>query len=270
MYSEEGLVGEYDAAGTEIRTYGWKPGSLWSTDPLFMKQGAKYYYYHNDHLGTPQKITSANGAMIWSATYSSFGKATVEGSATVTNNLMFPGQYYDEETGLHYNWFRYYDPQGGRYLKTDPIGLAGGMHLYKYVLDNPVNMIDPTGLFVLGWHAGGSGGVGGVFEGSTAILVNQSGDIAEAVDFSGTVGPQVTADLSTGLFIAPFADYSDLEGESRRVNIGLGVVGVTISIPENYWNISFSIDIWPGLDFGISYGAGMTWIVGVNEDTECP
>lgn len=63
------------------------------------------------------------------------------------DNLRFPGQYYDAETGLHYNWHRYYDPDTGRYLTPDPIGLAGGINLYSYSYQNPVNYIDPLGLF---------------------------------------------------------------------------------------------------------------------------
>jgi uncharacterized protein RhaS with RHS repeats len=62
-----------------------------------MKEGSNYYFYHNDHLGTPQKLTTISGAIVWSATYDAFGKATVEGSSTVTNNLRFPGQYFDQE-----------------------------------------------------------------------------------------------------------------------------------------------------------------------------
>jgi len=153
-YADEGLIGEYDSTGTEIKTYGYKPGSTWTTDPLFMKVGTEYYFYQNDHLGTPQKMTAVNGAVVWSAKYSSFGEATVNDASTVTNPLRFPGQYYDAETGLHYNYHRYYDPKTGRYLKTDPIGLDGGINLFTYALNNPLIFTDPEGKLIpelIGW-----------------------------------------------------------------------------------------------------------------------
>ena len=145
-YADEGLVAELDAAGNVTKSYGYKPGSTWTTDPLYMKIGSDYYFYQNDHLGTPQKLTAINGAVVWAAKYTSFGEADVEASSTITNNLRFPGQYYDQETGLHYNFFRYYDSTLGRYLTSDPIGLAGGINLYGYVLNDPINLIDPIGL----------------------------------------------------------------------------------------------------------------------------
>jgi len=124
IYSDEGLIGEYDAIGKEIKTYGYMPGATWTTDPLFMKEGGDYYFYQNDHLGTPQKMAGVNGGAVWSAKYSSFGEATVDGSSNITNNLRFPGQYFDEETGLHYNYHRYYDPMTARYLRTDPLNIG--------------------------------------------------------------------------------------------------------------------------------------------------
>ena len=143
-YADEGLVAEIDAVGTETKTYGYKPGSTWTTDPLFMKVGTEYYFYHNDHLGTPQKITAVNGTIVWDAKYSSFGEATIEVEA-VENNLRFPGQYYDRESGLHYNFWRYYDPSTGRYCRTDTIGIAGGINVYLYVMNNTLKYTDPSG-----------------------------------------------------------------------------------------------------------------------------
>jgi len=110
-----------------------------------MKIGTEYYFYQNDHLGTPQKLTSVSGAVVWSAKYNSFGKATIE-VETISNNLRFPGQYEDAESGLYYNFNRYYNPKTGRYLRKDPIGLRGGMNLFVYALNNPVSLIDPSGL----------------------------------------------------------------------------------------------------------------------------
>jgi RHS repeat-associated protein len=84
--------------------------------------------------------------VVWSATYDSFGNARIDVEG-IANNLRFPGQYYDAETGLHYNWNRYYDPLTGRYLQTDPLG--EGLNLYAYVFNNPANFSDPQGLCVL-------------------------------------------------------------------------------------------------------------------------
>jgi RHS repeat-associated protein len=113
---------------------------------MFQKIGTRYYWYQNDHLGTPQKITDTNGKVVWSATYDSFADALIL-MEEIVNNLRHPGQYFDSETGFHYNWYRYYDPATGRYLSKDPIGfLAGDMNLYRYVLNNPINRIDALGL----------------------------------------------------------------------------------------------------------------------------
>jgi RHS repeat-associated protein len=119
-----------------------------------MKVGGQYYFYQNDHLGTPQKLTAVNGAVVWSARYSSFGKAEVDISSTITSNLRFPGQYYDQETGLHYNCQRYYNPLNGRYLSADPIGLVGGINFYCYASNTPIAAADPLGLKkILGIHS---------------------------------------------------------------------------------------------------------------------
>ncbi len=140
-YSDEGLIGEYDADGIEIMSYGYKPDSEWTTDPLFIKKNGEYYFYVNDHLGTPMQMVDSSGNIAWSAYYSSFGNVETDPSSTVENNLRFAGQYYDKETGMHYNRYRYYDSYIGRYLTPKPIGCDGD-NSFVYVGNNPLRFID--------------------------------------------------------------------------------------------------------------------------------
>jgi RHS repeat-associated protein len=106
------------------------------------------YYVHNDHLGTPQVMTDRGGIQVWRAVYDPFGRATVNTTTNINLNVRFPGQYHDIETGFYYNYFRYYDPQLGRYLTSDPIDLDGGPNTYAYAELNPVRYSDEFGLFV--------------------------------------------------------------------------------------------------------------------------
>jgi len=103
------------------------------------------YFYHTDHLGTPIAMTDGSSMFRWRAELRPFGDVQSL-SSTIENNLRFPGQYFDSETGLHQNWFRDYAPKTGRYLEADPIGLSGGINLYAYSGDSPVAFADPTGL----------------------------------------------------------------------------------------------------------------------------
>ncbi|MEM7765840.1 MAG: RHS repeat-associated core domain-containing protein, partial [Pseudomonadota bacterium] len=103
------------------------------------------HYVHNDHLATPQVVTTTAGNIRWRATAKPFGDASISPSA-VTLNVRYPGQYFDSESGLHYNYFRYYEPESGRYVTSDPIGLAGGLNTYAYAGGNPVSWVDPFGL----------------------------------------------------------------------------------------------------------------------------
>ncbi|ABC30010.1 Rhs family protein [Hahella chejuensis KCTC 2396] len=113
--------------------------------PLAFIQDEKVYHYHLDHLGTPQEMTDAEGTLVWSARYKAYGALALQDVESVHNPLRFQGQYYDEETGFHYNRHRYYDPQSGRFINQDPIGLLGGANAYQYA-PNPVGWVDPFGL----------------------------------------------------------------------------------------------------------------------------
>ena len=85
---------------------------------------AATYFFHNDHLGTPLAVTDESQQTVWRAEYNPFGEVT-ETVSGIEQNLRFPGQFFDQGTGLHYNYFRDYDPPNGRYLESDPIGLWG-------------------------------------------------------------------------------------------------------------------------------------------------
>jgi RHS repeat-associated protein len=117
------------------------------------------YDVHSDHLDTPRMLTDEFDVPSWRASYEAFGAAHIstdpDGAVPtpdpqITFNIRFPGQYYDAESGLHYNRFRYYDPRVGRYVSADPIGQFDSANVYLYGANNPANLIDPYGLWPWG------------------------------------------------------------------------------------------------------------------------
>ena len=104
-------------------------------------------YYHNDQIGIPREMTDEEGNIVWSGDYSGWGKLTQEGRLKLDIHQPFrlQNQHYDEETGLHYNFFRYYDPEIGRFTQQDPIKLLGGESLYA-LAPNVFVWLDTLGL----------------------------------------------------------------------------------------------------------------------------
>jgi len=141
-YSLNGqLIAESNSSGTITAEYVYLNGQ-----PLAKIEGVNTYYYHNDHLATPQKMTDSSGVVVWQGEFKPFGES-VSITGSVTNNLRFTGQYFDQEAGLHYNYFRDYNPLIGRYIESDPIGIDKGKnHLYVYVGNNPLTATDAFGL----------------------------------------------------------------------------------------------------------------------------
>jgi len=139
IYDQQGrLLGEYGPNASKEYVY-------LDGQPLALIEDNNIYYIHNDHLATPQQLTDANQTIVWAADYKPFGEVT-ETINTIDNNIRFPGQYEDEETGLNYNYFRYYDAGIGRYMTSDPIGISGGINTYLYGNGNPIMNIDRDGL----------------------------------------------------------------------------------------------------------------------------
>jgi RHS repeat-associated protein len=122
---------------------------VWLGDLPVAEQGpgASQRYIAPDHLGAPHQITDPGRTTVWLWDHDPFGNGTPTGSFTY--NLRFPGQYFDGETGLHYNGFRDYDPSTGRYVQSDPVGLIAGINTYIYAADSPVSHSDPNGTNLL-------------------------------------------------------------------------------------------------------------------------
>ncbi|WP_353637223.1 RHS repeat-associated core domain-containing protein [Pseudomonas sp. MYb327] len=139
-----------ESSPTHYRSYLYEPGSF---RPLALLDGkgpkkACPFYYQLDHLGTPQELTDYSGEIVWSAKYTAYGKLSHlshGGGEELEQPLRFQGQYFDAESGLHYNRHRYYQPDSGRYLTPDPVKLAGGLNPYRYT-PNPTGWVDPLGL----------------------------------------------------------------------------------------------------------------------------
>ena len=147
-YDDAGhLIGEYDQAGNALQETVY----LGDTPIATIKNGTAYYVYA-DQIDTPRVITDTNNLMVWRWDQADpFGTAAPDENPTslgaFTYNPRFPGQVYDAETGKHYNVNRDYDPAGGRYIQSDPIGLNGGQpSTYAYVGGNPISYTDASGL----------------------------------------------------------------------------------------------------------------------------
>ncbi|MBN1557621.1 MAG: RHS repeat protein [Lentisphaerae bacterium] len=148
LYADEGLVAEFDAAGHTVRAYGYAPDAVWMNDPLWVREG-RVGYCLNDHLGTPHQLVDSEGRVIWSMTPDAFGRTAVDPAGSFCNPLRFSGQYYDLESGLHYNTFRFYDPHTGRYLSRDPLGEGETyfalLHGYAFCENCPLVLTDHDG-----------------------------------------------------------------------------------------------------------------------------
>jgi len=239
LYNHQGLVGEYNSAGTLIKEYHYMPDRTWMTEPLFQRvtEGAssQIYYYQNDHLGTPQRMINQSGATVWQANYNSFGKAHIQ-TNTIENNLRFPGQYYDAESGLHHNYFRDYDPELGRYLQSDPIGLAGGLNVYGYALQNPIMLLDPLGLHrltdaqmdMIAGAAGGAvtGGISGGLAGAFA-----GGLVGGVLGYAGS-GGDVPEGTGLGLIAGASGGVAGAVGGAVGGGLGAHSGGIGFAAPN--------------------------------------
>lgn len=147
IYDGPVIIAEYDGNNQLVTRYAQGPGM---DEHLSVQRGGTVWYYHTDGLGSVTAMTDSAGTVVQTYSYDSFGKIVGQAGGIV-QPYTYTGREYDAETGLYYYRARYYDARAGRFISKDPIGFDGGdTNLYAYVGNNPVNFIDPLGLFYFG------------------------------------------------------------------------------------------------------------------------
>jgi len=141
-YVWDGSVVAEEIQETRSASWHFEPGTF---RPIAKVENGVAYACVTDQVGTPRELVTRTGKLAWSIQLTAFGEVQTTKVSETDCPIRFQGQWFDEESGLHYNWNRYYEPETGNYLSADPIGLDGGTRSYGYV-HNPLRWIDPCGL----------------------------------------------------------------------------------------------------------------------------
>ncbi len=264
------LLGEYDQTGQPIREYVYLEGQ-----PVAQLSGtgqAQVAYLHTDHLGAVVKATDYAQTLVWDAVRKPFGERSVS-VAQIEMPLGFAGQYFDQETGNYYNYFRDYDPTTGRYLQSDPIGLGGGINTYAYVSGNPIRFIDRYGLDAINvgvnvtfpFLPGGAevgvviydGTYGGAFGGAGYFDVGVYGSVNK--HYGGYASGR--AAMVMGQTLGCRSNFDGVDGD---VFVGVGPVGVSGSGMGDggFGNEGVSVYLGPALGYETSVTATGSMTVG--------
>jgi RHS repeat-associated protein len=243
LYDNEDILLELDGSENILARYTHGPGI---DEPLIMErdldssgtfESGEGFFYHADGLGSVSQLTDTNGTLIQSYSYSPFGQIELQLDPTLVQPYTFTSREFDVETGLHFYRARTYEAITGRFLQVDPIGFAGGINLYTYVGNSPMNMVDPFGL--IGFKdvlknpkvkAIGGAAVGILIEKLTEMLC--PGPARGLVNLAGfavslEAGVAATA-LSVGSAVAAFGSVPTGVGPVAGIlgTVGFGVLAI--------------------------------------------
>lgn len=235
------------------------------------------YAIHDDQVGRPQVVTDASHHIVWQAQNLAFTQKVT--TASITFNLGFPGQYFDAETSSWNNGFRDYKSALGRYVESDPIGLAGGINTYAYVGDNPLGYIDPLGLwqftisvdafiggvFTFGYNGGHAnvGGWLGAGEGTAASLnLKDTGchkaGAERSVRADGRIG-NVAASADFAAILNTGGTFGDSGSETEISTQAFNHVGIGLTIESGQVQRNPDVTFVAGENVFIGYGAQKYW-----------
>ncbi len=258
-----------DASGALMAeaTNGWTD-YVWLNGRLIGRiSGGQFLNIHTDHVGRPEAMTDGNRNVVWRARNFAFDRQVTINHA-VPLNLGFPGQYYDAETGLWNNGFRDYSPSLGRYIQSDPIGLAGGINTYAYVGGNPLSGIDPLGLNTYTIGVNGALVFLGGGQGALGIYFNPGKGCGEEFDFGLYSSKAVAAGTNVGAGVVGGVLYgpaSSLAGQTYDANSSVGPVQGSFSVAPDgtkSWTAGWSAVGLPG---GGSFSTTTTQTFGVSD-----
>jgi len=250
MTGSRQLTARYEGDGTHVTS----TSAIASLDVA--QAVAAVYYIQPDQLNTPRTVTDTAGNLVWSwdnteAFGNNMPNENPASQGQFTLNLRFPGQYYDSETGLAYNVNRSYDAAIGRYIESDPLGLAAGVNTFAYVGGNPLILSDQLGLFSISGSVGGestpvkgvSGSYGGFITGggdkgqfdagvnmTSGTKTGFNGGLGIAVDF-WKGGREVldgrTVTKTVCFLVVCFSEHENLDGQftGAGASIGPGLPG---------------------------------------------
>ena len=215
------IIAELDASGQTQREYIWLDDMPVAVADNVASGNPVIYYVHVDHLMRPARMTAQDTSWVWDVIYAPFGGVSYIWSNPANIDLRFPGQWFQLESGLAYNWHRHYDATLGRYVQPDPIGLRGGRNLYGYVSGNPASYVDPqgqtqAGAITGGWIGSWVGGLGGGLIGPEGIIPGRwIGSVIGRAVGDWVTGPEVVLAVPAGPF---WDDLEPCKGQDIRTN----------------------------------------------------